>query len=59
VEGLRGIWLSLQNTRNIKKVTSSQDDGLVEELRGIWLNLQNTRNIKKVTSSQDDGLVGG
>jgi hypothetical protein len=48
--------LGVPKTRKIKKVTTSQDDGLVGGLKIIPVGC--AKNEKKVTPSQDDGLVG-
>jgi hypothetical protein len=40
-----------QNKRN-QKVTTSQDDGFVEEVENIWLGVQKRGKIKKVTGSK-------
>jgi hypothetical protein len=41
-------------TRKIKKVTTSQDDGLVGVLKNISVGYAKRKKIKKVTTSRDD-----
>jgi hypothetical protein len=39
---LKNILVGVPKTREIKKVTTSQDDGFVVEVENVWLGVQNT-----------------
>jgi hypothetical protein len=56
--GVQYSCLDVQEGRRIKKVTTSQDGGFVEEVENIWFGLQKHRKIEKVRGSQDDDFVG-
>jgi hypothetical protein len=44
---LKNVWLGGPKQEISKKVTTSQDDGLVEEVENIWLGVQEHGKSKK------------
>ena len=39
---LKNILVGVPKTREVKKVTTSQEDGFVVEVENVWLGVQNT-----------------